>query len=44
MKQSEYNEAWELLMELIEVYQALEAQFHGYINDPVDVDKEGCFV
>lgn len=33
-----------LLCDFIEAYQALSAQFHGYQNDPVDLDKEGCFV
>jgi hypothetical protein len=32
------------LCEYIEQYQALRAISPGYINDPVDVDKEDCFV
>jgi hypothetical protein len=44
MNLQEANDNTCLLCDFIEVYQALEAQWHGYVNDPADVDREGCFV
>jgi len=32
------------LCDYIERYQALHEISPGYINDPVDLDKEDCFV
>jgi hypothetical protein len=32
------------LCDFIEEYQALTRISPGYINDPVDCDKEGCFI
>ena len=44
MNQKDYNENIELIWDFIEAYQALEATFRGYVNDPIDIDKENCFV
>lgn len=44
MNPDEYNEYIAHLCDYIEWYQTMEQQFHAYFNDPVDVDREGCFV
>lgn len=41
---SAHNANIALLCDFIEEYQVLTKQFHGYQNDPVDLDREGCFV
>lgn len=38
------NEEIYALCDYIEKCQALNATLHGYVNDPVDVDSEECFV
>jgi len=38
------NEYIDDLCDWIEEQQALEKIWHGYVNDPVDLDTEGCFV
>ena len=38
------NQDIDTLCDLIENYQALSQLAPGYINDPVDCDKEGCWV
>ena len=32
------------LCDWIEEYQNTFKMFHGYVNDPIDLDKEGCFI
>ena len=38
------NEYINALCDWIDEQWALMNQWHGYVNDPVDVDKDGCFV
>ena len=38
------NKNIDLLCEIVENYQALVQIWPGYVNDPADVDREGCFV
>jgi hypothetical protein len=34
----------EYLCDFIDQYNAMTALWHGYVNDPVDLDREECFV
>lgn len=38
------NDQISTLCELIETIKAMDLIWPGYINDLVDVDREGCFV
>ena len=38
------DENFNALCDWIDEQWALMNQWHGYVNDPVDVDKDGCFV
>lgn len=44
MNLTELNESRDLLCGWIEEQQALRHLMPGYINDPADVDREGCWV
>lgn len=44
MNQKDYEKNINWVWDWIEEQQALTALMPGYINDPVDVDKEDCFV
>jgi hypothetical protein len=41
---SEANTGIEDLCERIDEHQGIMKQFIGYFNDPMDLDKVGCFV
>lgn len=44
MNLKELNESRDLLFDWIEEQQALHHLMPGYVNDPADCDKEGCWV
>lgn len=44
MNQKVENNKINILCDMIEEYQALLSVFHGYVNGPIDLDKENCFV
>lgn len=39
-----YNDQISDLCDWIEEQQILEKMWHGYVNDPIGLDTEGCFV
>jgi len=44
LTKDDHDEYIAALCDYTEWYQTMDRQFHGYANDPVDVDKEGWFV
>jgi len=44
MNQKDYFKNISIIWDWIDEQWALMAIMPGYINDPADVDKEGCFV
>jgi len=44
MNQKDLNESRDLLFDWIDEQPALTALMPGYVNDPADVDREGCWV
>lgn len=44
MNQKDYEANINRIWDWIDECQALDSIVHGYPNDAIDVDKEGCFV